>query len=111
MSLQKEYIYNVAIGETARLIFLSRLKTENFLIIGIHALVLDATSFQTLFRWLAFHYNYPNEKRHIKQFSDVSEQRHADYIAGKFAGELQYWRKEFETPPKPLPLLICSKVD
>ncbi|RYP69621.1 hypothetical protein DL769_005241 [Monosporascus sp. CRB-8-3] len=111
MSLQKEYVYDVARGDTLRLILLSRSTTENFLIIGVHPLVMDATSIQILTKWLAFHYTYPHAKRWVKQFAEASEQRHADYAAGKFGAELRYWRKEFATPPAPLPLLTLARVD
>lgn len=111
MSIQKGYIWNLASGETVRLILLSRSPTENFLLMALHPLVVDATSFQTFVRWLAFHYTYPKTQHPVKQFADVSEQRHRDYTAGKFQGELQYWRKEFTTSPNPLPLLTLAKVD
>ncbi|KAI1372084.1 hypothetical protein F4677DRAFT_433407 [Hypoxylon crocopeplum] len=111
MAIQKGYVYDVACGETVRLILLSRSAKENFLIIGVHPLVLDATSLQTFLGWLAFHYTNPHATRRVKQFAEASEQRHADYAAGKFEAELRYWRKEFATPPPPLPLLSLAIVD
>ncbi|KAF4631137.1 hypothetical protein G7Y89_g6997 [Cudoniella acicularis] len=111
MSIQKGYTYDVACGETIRLILLSRSATENFLMTGVHPLIMDGTSLHTFLRWLAFHYTYPNAKRRVKQFAEASEQRHADYAAGKFEAELRYWRKEFATTPNPLPLLTLAKVD
>lgn len=108
--IQKEHIYNVAKGETMRVILLSRSATENFLIIGVHPLVLDATSLQIYLGWLAFHYTNPSTRRRVKQFVEASEQRHADYTAGKFQAELDYWRKEFATPITPLPLLTLARV-
>ncbi|KAI0894504.1 hypothetical protein F4806DRAFT_471578 [Annulohypoxylon nitens] len=111
MSIQKEHIYDIARGETVRLILLSRSKSENFLIAGIHPLVMDATSFQTFFRCLSLNYTQPCAKRKVKQFAEASGQRHADYAAGKFDFELQYWREVFSTPPAPLPLLTLAKVD
>jgi hybrid polyketide synthase/nonribosomal peptide synthetase ACE1 len=111
MSIQKGYVYDVACGETVRLMLLSRSATENFLVIGVHPLVMDATSFQTFLGWLAFHYTHPHAKRRVKQFAEASEQRHADYAAGKFEAEVQYWRKEFATTPNPLPLLTLARVD
>ncbi|RYP25133.1 hypothetical protein DL765_000014 [Monosporascus sp. GIB2] len=66
---------------------------------------------QILTKWLAFHYTNPHAKCRVKQFAEASEQRHADYAAGRFGAELRYWRKEFATPPAPLPLLTLARVD
>lgn len=110
-SIQKGYIYDIARGETVRLILLSRSVEDHFLIVGVHPLVMDATSFQTFFRWLAFHYTSPHAKRRVKQFAEASGQRHAEYATGKFEAELRYWRKEFSTSPAPLPLLTLAKVN
>ncbi|KAK5992615.1 Polyketide synthase-nonribosomal peptide synthetase TwmB [Cladobotryum mycophilum] len=111
MSLQKGHVYDVARGETVRLILLTNPAKEGFLIVGVHPLVMDATSLQTFLKWLAFHYTNPHTRRQVRQFAEASEQRHADLAAGKFEAELQYWRKEFATPPPPLPLLTLAIVD
>ncbi|KAI1661695.1 hypothetical protein F4813DRAFT_169421 [Daldinia decipiens] len=111
MSIQKGYIYDVARGETLRLILLTRSETDNYLVAGLHPLIMDATSIQILLKWLAFHYTYPHMSRQVKQFAEASEQQHAAYAAGKLEAELQYWRKEFATTPPPLPLLTLAKVD
>ncbi|KAI1467236.1 uncharacterized protein F4812DRAFT_465308 [Daldinia caldariorum] len=111
MAIQKGYVYDVARGETSRLILLTRSGIDNYLVAGFHPLVIDATSLQTFLKWLAFHYTYPNTNQQVKQFAEASEQRYAAYAAGKFEPELQYWRKEFATTPPPLPLLTLTKVD
>lgn len=114
MAIQKSYIYDVARGETMRVLLLSRSAEENYLITGVHPLIMDATGIQVFLRWLAFHYTntqHPSsqlQSRPVKQFSTASQQRHADYAAGKFEAEWQYWRREFATPPPPLPLLTLS---
>ncbi|KAI0203696.1 hypothetical protein F4808DRAFT_467077 [Astrocystis sublimbata] len=108
-NLQKEYVYNLERGETLRVVLLSRSAMENFLVLGVHPLIIDATSFQTLFSWLAFHYAHPDSIRQVKQYSEASEKQHADYTSGMFETELQYWRKEFATLPPPLPLLSVIK--
>ncbi|KAI1409858.1 hypothetical protein F5Y13DRAFT_181723 [Hypoxylon sp. FL1857] len=111
MAIQKNHVYNVASGETVRLLLLSRTTEDNFLVLGVHPLVLDATSLQTFLVWLAFHYSGLHATRRVKQFAEASEQRYADYATGKFDKELQYWREEFATAPPPLPLLSLSTVN
>lgn len=110
MSIQKTHVYDVAHGETIRLILMSRPSGENYLIIGVHPLIMDATGIQVFLRWLAFHYTNPHSQPRIKQFATASQQRHAALAAGAFAPELEYWRREFPSPPPALPLLTVAKV-
>jgi hybrid polyketide synthase/nonribosomal peptide synthetase ACE1 len=111
ISIQKSHIHDVARGETMRLILLTRSATENFLVMGIHPLIMDATGIQVFLKWLAFHYTHTDPPREVKQFITASEERRAAYAAGKFEAELLYWRREFATPPPPLPLLTLASVD
>ncbi|KAJ5273998.1 hypothetical protein N7478_009123 [Penicillium angulare] len=108
--IQKTHVYDIARGETMRMILLSRSATVNFLIMGLHPLILDATSIQAYLRWLSFHYTSHDTVPRVKQFAESSEQRHADYILGKFEPELKFWRNEFKTPIEVLPLLSLSIV-
>lgn len=110
MSIQKGHVYDVARGETIRLILMSRPGGENYLVIGVHPLIMDATGIQVFLRWLAFHYSNPHSQPRVKQFATASQQRLAAYTAGKFKPELEYWRREFPSPPPALPLLTVSKV-
>ncbi|KAK7702439.1 putative PKS/NRPS-like protein biosynthetic cluster [Diaporthe eres] len=110
MTIQKGHVYDVARGETIRLILMSRPGGENYLVIGVHPLIMDATGIQVFLRWLAFHYTNPNSQPRVKQFATASQQRHAALAAGAFRPELEYWRREFPSPPPALPLLTVSKV-
>lgn len=99
MSIQKGHVYDVARGETIRLILLSRPEgAGNYLVIGVHPLIMDATGIQVFLRWLAFHYAKPHSQPVVKQFATASEQRRAAYAAGKYISELEYWRREFPPP-------------
>lgn len=56
MSIHKGHVYEVARGETIRLILMSRPEgAGNYLVIGVHPLIMDATGIQVFLRWLAFH--------------------------------------------------------
>lgn len=100
MSIQKSHVYDVARGETIRLILMSCPEgAGNYLVIGVHPLIMDATGIQVFLRWLAFHYTNPDSQPLVKQFATASEQRRAAYAAGKYIPELEYWRREF--PPLP----------
>lgn len=112
MSIQKTHVYDVARGETMRVLFLSRAADENYLVMGVHPLIMDATGIQVFLRWLAFHYTHPQAPRRVKQFAAASEQRRAAYAAGAFAADLRHWRQEFPRgrPPPPMPLLTLARV-
>lgn len=111
MFIQKGHVYDVARGETIRLIMMSRPESAgNYLVIGLHPLIMDATGIQVFLRWLAFHYANPHSQPVVKQFATASEQRRAAYAAGKYTPELEYWGREFPSPPPTLPLLSLSKV-
>ncbi|PSR80559.1 hypothetical protein BD289DRAFT_440531 [Coniella lustricola] len=110
MYLQKEHVYDVANGKTMRFLLLSRSESENYLLIGVHPLIMDGTSIQIYLKWLAIHYDDPHNATAVKQFAESSAQRRADYRAGKFEPELTYWRREFATPPPAQPLLSLAKV-
>ncbi|GAP85075.1 putative Acetyl- synthetase-like protein [Rosellinia necatrix] len=110
MSIQKRHMFDVSNGKTAHMVLLTQTPLDNFLIVGLHPLVLDGTSMPTLMKWLAFHYANPLTQHQVKQFRDASQQQRFDYEAGNFENDLQYWREEFPTPPAPLPLMTLSKV-
>ncbi|TGJ84019.1 hypothetical protein E0Z10_g4733 [Xylaria hypoxylon] len=110
MSIQKGHKFDVSSGKTVHMVLLTQTPLDNFLIVGLHPLVLDGTSMPTLMKWLAFHYANPLTQHQVKQFRDASQQQRLDYEAGKFENDLRYWREEFPTPPAPLPLMTLAKV-
>lgn len=110
LTIQKTHVYDVARGETMRILLLTRSAEENYLVTGVHPLIMDATGIQVFLRWLALHYTgHPDSQRHVKQFATASEERRADYAAGNFEADLSYWKQEFALHPSPLPLLTVAK--
>ncbi|KAF4629401.1 hypothetical protein G7Y89_g8750 [Cudoniella acicularis] len=109
--LQHHHVYDVARGQTMRVILLSRSPTEHFLVAGVHPLVADGLSMQSLLKEVRHLYIHPkNDQTHeTRQFSNYSEKQHSDFEAGKFEAELQFWRAEFATATPPLPILTLSK--
>ena len=110
--LQNHHIYDVARGQTVRVMLLSRSPEEHFFVAGLHPLIADGMSFQSLLKGVQYLYGRnPNDSQvyNVRQFSDYSERQHSDLAAGKFDGELQFWRTEYATLPPPLPILTLSK--
>lgn len=108
MKLLQDHVFDVAQGSTMRLILLSRTPTEHYLVFGVHPLALDGTSFQIFLNKVLHYYANPNQRRCSRQYSQFSEQQHADIAAGKFEKDCQFWRAEYATLPPPLPILSLS---
>lgn len=104
----QEHVFDVARGSTMRLVLLSRTPTEHFLVFGVHPLAFDGTSFQIFLNEVLHCYTNPKQGKRTRQYSQFSEQQHADIAAGKFEKDLQFWRSEYATLPPPLPILSLS---
>lgn len=105
------HIYDVATGDTMRLVFLSRSPTDHYLVFGLHPLAIDGISFQIFMKWLFRHYTLPNASPpKVAQFSSFSERQHADLAAGKYREQVNYWRQVYTTMVPPLPIMTLSSI-
>ncbi|RYP69906.1 hypothetical protein DL769_005147 [Monosporascus sp. CRB-8-3] len=100
--------FDVARGKTMRLVLLSRLPIEHFLVFGIHPLAMDGLSFQIFLDQLMDHYAHPHLRPSTRQFLEYSEKQYVDLEAGNFDRELRFWKAELATLPPPLPILSLS---
>lgn len=109
--LQNHHVYDVAHGQTIRCMLLSMSPEQHYFVAGLHPLVADGMSFQSLLRGVQQLYTSPNHDQAYKshQFSYYSEKQHADFTTGKFDGELQFWKAEMAMFPPPLPILTLSR--
>lgn len=109
--LQDHHVYDVARGETIRCMLLSMSPEQHYFVAGLHPLVADGMSFQSLIKGVQQLYASPNHDQSYKahQFSYYSEKQHADFATGKFDGELQFWKAEMAMFPPPLPILTLSR--
>ncbi|KAF7865953.1 hypothetical protein EAF04_006117 [Stromatinia cepivora] len=109
--LQDDHVYNVAEGQTVRVMLLSLSPEEHFFVAGLHPLIADGMSFQSLLKGFSQLYSYPSLSKTlaIRQFAEYSEKQHSDFVAGKFENDLKFWKAEFATLPPPLPILTISK--
>ncbi|KAI2620578.1 hypothetical protein GGR54DRAFT_105320 [Hypoxylon sp. NC1633] len=108
--LQDHHVYDIARGQTTRLMLLTKSPEEHFLVAGLHPLIADGFSFQSLLKGLQQLYISPNfyEMHPPRAFSDYSERQHRDLTSGKLEGDLQFWKNEFTTISPPLPVLTLS---
>lgn len=108
--LQDHHVYNVARGQTIRCMLLSMSPEQHYFVAGLHPVVADGMSFQSLLKGVQQLYASPNHDQAYKahQFSYYSEKQHADFATGRFDGELQFWKAEMAMFPPPLPILTLS---
>lgn len=102
--------FDIAHGETMRLVLLSRSPTEHYLIVGFVKLVLDGVSFQALLSSLLLHYTNTYPLPQVPQFSEYSQTEHRALTSGTLAAELDFWTQQFAEPWPPLPILSLSSV-
>lgn len=109
--LQDHHVYDVARGKTIRCMLLSMSTEQHYFVAGLHPLVADGMSFQSLIKGVQQLYISPkhSEAYRAHQFSYYSEKQHDDFHTGKFDGELQFWKAEMANFPPPLPILTLSK--
>ncbi|KAK4194675.1 hypothetical protein QBC40DRAFT_318825 [Triangularia verruculosa] len=110
--LQDHHVYDVSQGQTVRIMLLSRSPDEHYFVSGLHPLVADGSSFQTLIKEVLYFYTFPGAglTHHARQFSDYSEKQHAAIASGKLDADIKYWSSEFATLPPPLPILKVGKL-
>lgn len=108
--LRDRHVYDVAQGQTVRAFLLSRSPAEHFFVGGLHPLIADGFSFQTLLQGLQQLYTRPDalSAHTLYQFSDYSEKQHGEIASGKLDSDLAFWRDEFAELPPPLPILTIS---
>ncbi|KAF1994667.1 hypothetical protein P154DRAFT_581615 [Amniculicola lignicola CBS 123094] len=114
--LQDKHVYDVAHRHTVRVILLSMSSNEHFLVGGLHPLVADGISFQSLLKVVQQLYTTgPGRSErlaasHLRQYSEYSEKQHVDFAAGAMDADLRFWTEEFSWLPPPLPILTLSSL-
>ncbi|EAW09117.1 putative hybrid NRPS/PKS enzyme [Aspergillus clavatus NRRL 1] len=105
----KGYAFDLEKGENIRIILLKRSNRSFTLIIAYHHINMDGVSLEVLLRDLQMAYDSKFLSPRILQYADFSEQQRRDYQSGKWAEDLAFWKKEFQTMPGPLPLLSMAR--
>ncbi|KAK0506976.1 hypothetical protein JMJ35_010676 [Cladonia borealis] len=109
--LQDHHVYDVARGQTMRCMLLSMSSEQHYFVAGLHPLVADGMSFQSILKGVQQLYIARDHDQAYKahQFSYYSEKQHANLATGAFDGELEFWKAEMAVPPPPLPILTLSR--
>ena len=106
----KKHVYDLELGETMRIILLSKSPDEHYLLIGCHHINVDGISHQVLMSDLLKAYNHEPFTSKLLQYTDFSVRQHEQHHIGAWTTELSYWKKELVGFDSVLPLLSPSAV-
>ncbi|KAK3369911.1 AMP-binding enzyme [Podospora didyma] len=107
--------FDMAHGETLKVVLLTLSPTTHFLVVASHSLVVDGTSMRICLGDLMQHYQHQvhaSDAQKIPQFLDCAAKQHRTYKTGGYADELRFWRTEFPPGdfPDALPILRLGKL-
>jgi hybrid polyketide synthase/nonribosomal peptide synthetase ACE1 len=105
----KNHVHDLGAGQLLRMVLLTLSPTENFLIIGIHHVNFDGMCVQILLRDLEALYSRRPLPQSVLQYGDFAERQRILASGGSSDSDLAFWRREFASVPKPLPL-SCARI-
>ena len=104
----KMHTYDLSIGETMRILLLSRSADEHYLLIGRHHINVDGISQQVLMSDLQKAYDHQPLDEQILQYPEYSIQQATKKLNEGWKSELNYWKREMEEFDSVLPILSSS---
>ncbi|KAK4171885.1 putative dual specificity polyketide synthase [Triangularia setosa] len=107
----KAHEFNLAAGESMKLVLLSKSTEDHFLLFNYHHIVMDGVSFQVFLSDLEKAYNNQSLGKAPRQFPDFSTLQRQAFESGDMSAELKYWRGIFPEGQQPpvLPLLPMAR--
>ena len=103
------HIYDLREGETMRVELLSMSLSTHFLILGYHHINMDGIALEVLVSEIEKAYEGKPLNSEMLQYPDFALRERQQYESGQWSSELEFWRREFPEPSKPMPLLPLSK--
>lgn len=107
----ERHVFDLGRGENLRVVLLTLTPTRHFLVLSSHALVADGMSVQIFLREMQqlFAKTLPPPPA---QYATHAIKQHADYLAGRWADDLGFWRAEYPPDdfPDALPILRLGQV-
>ncbi|KAM0254469.1 hypothetical protein ACHAQJ_006751 [Trichoderma viride] len=101
------HVYDLAQGETLRLLLLTESPIRHHLIIGYHHINIDGMSIMAITDDLRLAY----EERKLPppfQQNEFADRQHERLRTGKYADDISFWKNEFKDLPEILPILALS---
>lgn len=99
--------YNLAAGETLKLIDFYWASDEHMLIIAYNPLVCDGWTYERFFVELSQIYDGKSLPP-VPQYADFATRQRTSYETGAMDADLTYWKSVHKTLPEPLPVFSVS---
>ncbi|KAL8685754.1 MAG: hypothetical protein Q9224_005687, partial [Gallowayella concinna] len=91
----KAHVFDLAKGDTLRIVLLSLSQSTHFLLINYHHIVMDGSSLQVMMSDLEKAYNNESLGGSPRQYSDFSATQRQVWESGEMNEELRYWKGIF----------------
>ena len=104
----QQHRFDLSKGKTMRMKFLSRSRTQHYLIIGYHHINMDGTSLAVLISDLRRLYSGEKLSAPTLQYTDFSKRQYDRLRDGHWKEGIDFWRKQYQELPDPLPILNIS---
>ncbi|KAL8801632.1 MAG: hypothetical protein Q9182_004317 [Xanthomendoza sp. 2 TL-2023] len=107
----KVHAFDLANGDTVRILLLSLSKSTHYLLINYHHILLDGSSVQVLISDLEKAYNNTSLGSPPRQYPDFSATQRQNFESGEMNDELRYWKNMFPAGEQlpVLPLLPMAR--
>ncbi|KAK0614004.1 hypothetical protein B0T14DRAFT_606389 [Immersiella caudata] len=105
----KNTVYDIENGQALRIQLLSQSPEQHYLLLGYHHIYLDGIGYVVLISDLESAYGgklvTAPPATELLQYPDYTLKQIQEYETGGWSGELSFWREQFATLPRPLPVL------
>ncbi|KAL7940170.1 condensation domain-containing protein [Trichoderma barbatum] len=102
-----KHVYDLANGETLRLLLLTESPTRHHLIVGYHHINIDGMSIIATTDDLRLTYEGKKLPPPFQQ-NEFARRQHERLLAGHYADDILFWKNEFRDLPEILPILPLS---
>ncbi|KAK4060435.1 uncharacterized protein Triagg1_10796 [Trichoderma aggressivum f. europaeum] len=102
-----KHVYNLAKGETLRLLLLTESPIRHHLIVGYHHINIDGMSIIAITDDLRLTYEGTKLPPPFQQ-NEFASRQHDRLRTGQYADDILFWKNEFEDLPEILPILPLS---
>lgn len=101
------HVYDLARGETLRLLLLTESSTRHHLIVGYHHINIDGMSVIAITEELRLAYEGTELPPPFQQ-NEFAKRQHERLRSGKYADDISFWKTEFQDLPEILPIVPLS---
>lgn len=106
----RNHVYDLGNGETMRVVLLKFSPLSHQILLGYHHINMDGVSFEIFFSDLEKAYNGNlSVNSSVLQYPDFAAKQRHEFAQGRWSKELEFWQRQYQTLPPPLPLLPLAR--